>query len=109
MPGAISCMEPGRAYSATTGRRARSTGAPVRISSPLRVGLGRADLLERGVVVGLDREVAERDDSDRLAVVVHDGQAAYLVLAHQLDRVAERGVGGDRRSVGRADVLDARV
>jgi len=51
--------------------------------------LARHDVVDEFVHLAFEPEVAVRHDADQLAVVVNDGDAADVVLAHQHECVAD--------------------
>src|SRR5690606_22115803 len=69
----------------------------------------RADLAQHGAGVALDSEVAERYDAERVLLIIHHDDAPDVLLAHQLHRVVDVVVGGQRRQIARTDLRYGRA
>ncbi len=68
------------------------------------VAYGGRNIGQSRRVVALDRQVAEADHADR-PFFLQDREPAHRVLPHQLDGLLDRGIGGDRDYLGRADYV----
>ena len=62
-------------------------------------------LADSAVHVGLEAQVAVRDDTHQHMVLVHHGNTADMVLVHHPQRIAYRLVAGDGQRVGYHAVL----
>src|SRR5688572_19345006 len=84
-------------------KSARGPGTPARAF--LLVRRGGADVGQRRLAISLLREIAERNDTDRLAVV-DDRQAPQRLLTHDLHRVSDPTVGRECGDVFACDLAE---